>query len=226
MKKITSIILVLTLMLSALVLASCGEKETYSITHSADTIKGNIATIGASTGYSITLRFTSDGVSEDLTFAKKGPLYYVNDRAGNETYYDLGTDAMITYTKAAGAAEWTVKTDKYNEYYTKILARDTLDSMMTDYSNYLVYYAIKDLGTRTGFTFCKDEQINGRDCKKYEKTVEYGGEGADYTYWIDADGICVKYTIEASSGDKTSTFSVECYEYKTPYEITLPTVAQ
>ena len=226
MKKITSILLVLTLMLSAIALVSCGEKETYSINYNINTIKGDIATIGSSAGYSITLRFTSNGVPEDLTFAKKGSLYYVKDRAGNETYYDLGTDAQITYTKAAGATEWTVKTDKYNEYYTKILARDTLDLIMSDYSNYLVYYAIKDLGMRTGFTSCTDEQINGRNCKKYEKTVEYGGEGAEYTYWVDADGICVKHSIEATSEGKTSSFSVECYEYKTPYEITLPTVAQ
>ena len=226
MKKITSIILVLTLMLSALVFASCGDKTTYTIAYSADVVKGAIATTGASSGYSITLRFTSDGKSEDLTFAKKGSLYYVNDRAGNENYYDLGTDEMITYTKAAGATEWTVKTDKYNEYYTKVLARDTLDGMMSDYSNYLVYYAIKDLGIRTGFTSCTDEQINGRDCKKYEQAVEYNGEGAEYTYWVDADGICVKYSVDATVEGKTTSFSVECYEYKTPYEITLPTVAQ
>lgn len=227
MKKITSFILVFTLMLSALIFVGCGEKDTYTINHNINKIKEDIDNKGSSVGYAITIRLTTDGESEDITFAKKGFVYYVKDRDGKETYYDLGTDALQSYTKTADVAEWTFKSIKYSDKYTKIDARNDLDLTMDNYCNYLVYYAIKDIGMRTGFTSRTEEQINGRDCYKYNQKTEDKGIKVEHTYWIEKDsGICVRYALDTKVDGKTTSFSVECVDYTTPYEIVLPVTAQ
>ena len=225
MKKILSFVLILTLMIPTLLLAGCGAKETYTINHNIESIKENIEINGSSKGYSITLRFTTDGESEDITFAKKGFVYYVKDRDGKESYYDLGVDELLSYSKAADATEWTAKSTKYNDNYTKIDARDDLDLVMDNYSNYLVYYAIKDIGTRTGFTSCSEEEINGRKCLKYSQKTDDSGVKIEHTYWIEQEsGICIKYLLDTKLDGKTTSFSVECVDYTTPYEIVIPNV--
>lgn len=168
------------------------------------------------TDYSVTYRFTyyeeeSQTETLEISLARNENGCYVKTNDGTEFMYVKDGDGYAMCTK-----------DEETGAFVKIpgitLTEDDVDTTAESVLTYMMFYSTyaDDLNSDGSDTVC------GRDCDKYVLNASEWGTAANIEFYIDkATGVCLKYTVDVSSGEAEGGFDYECIAFSLE-DVTLP----
>lgn len=163
----------------------------------------------------------TDGGDEDFYIAmgvKDHVYYYLSD--SSETYFDLrSTTQCDEYSKENNV--WTKDIYYYGTIYTQAQMQQMMSAYSTGVMGWFGYYRAVQAGegTKTTTTFLN------RSCDKYTVSMNYYGAVYNQEVIIDkTTGICLKYSASASYGGEGGGLTIECTEFNTSWNYTLPQV--
>ena len=237
-RRFPLVMLLLALMLVvALTFTACGDgddsaegnDETSSgigSDYSVDLVAEKLDALRTEQGLCVKLHIvsTENGTVEeyDLVYAADGNVYYFMTQ-DDEVYLEFRESALTVYDKEDGAFKKTVMS--YGAGFTKEQAKTMADGYAAILSGYFGAYRayISDV---PGMTVAKSAAtVAGRACDKYTFTATVPDAKASIEICIDrATGACLKLFGSASAADGSSSGSVECTQFTTPYTVTLPDV--
>lgn len=194
--------------------------------YSVDLIAEKLDALRTEQGLCVKLHIvsTENGTVEeyDLVYAADGNVYYFMTQ-DDEVYLEFRESALTVYDKEDGAFKKTVMS--YGAGFTKEQAKTMADGYAAILSGYFGAYRayISDV---PGMTVAKSAAtVAGRACDKYTFTATVPDAKASIEICIDrATGACLKLFGSASAADGSSSGSVECTQFTTPYTVTLPDV--
>ncbi|MBO4534991.1 MAG: hypothetical protein J5755_03530, partial [Clostridia bacterium] len=165
-----------------------------------------------------------------VTLAAKGDIYYVAV-GDDECFYDASaSDHMDYYEKRNAEAEWEKHTMPYSTYYTREQAIDNMKAYIEANSVWMSYYDVFD--TSLAEATKTSASLLGRSCDKYTFTAAaLTGQGlnmvtARYECYVDKQtSICLKWHYEAIADGESASWSMECTEFNTNPNLTLPQVS-
>lgn len=195
--------------------------------YSVDLIAERLDALRAENGLYVQLHVSSteNGTVEeyDVVYAAKGNLYYFMTK-DDEVYLEFGDTALTVYDKEDGAFKKTVM--NYGAGFTKEQAKTMADGYFAALGGYFGAYQAYTSGV-PGMTTVKTETtVAGRACDKYAFTATVPDATASIEICIDrATGACLRFSGSASAADGSSSGSVECTQFTTPYTVTLPDVS-
>lgn len=164
-----------------------------------------------------------------VSIGAKGNIYYVASGA-EETYYDAGNDTgIVFYSKQSADEEWQKTVMKYSADYTKEDATEAMQAVIGTYSGWLTYYdsftSSMDGVTKSTAT------VAGRSCDKFTfSAAALTGKGinmarASYECCVDkSSAVCLKWHYSVTADGESHTWTMECTQFNTNPDLTLPTV--
>jgi outer membrane lipoprotein-sorting protein len=168
------------------------------------------------TDYSVTYRFTTfedESRSEnfEISLARNEDGCYVKTNDGSEFMYVKDGDGYAMCVK-----------DEDTGVFTKIAGVTlTEDDVNTTAGAVLTYMSFYD-------TYASDlksdgsETICGRECDKYSFDATTIGTAGSVEYCIDKEtGVCLKYTVNITTGEEAGSFNYECIAFSLE-DVTLP----
>ena len=203
--------------------------------YDASTVNAQLIAFQNANGYII--RYESTGTQTDMgaytnvSIGAKGNLYYIADE-NYEVYYDLSDENNFVQYSRENDGEWTKETTPYNEYFSKATMKATVDSSFASHSGWLTYYEnfTSSFGSDTTKTTAT---VAGRSCDKFSfSAAALTGVGlsmarASYSCYVDkSTSICLKWEYSATVDGKTESWGLECKEFNTNPDFTLPTVSE
>ena len=161
----------------------------------------------------------SDDTEEILEYGANKDLYYYNV-GYSEIVVDLSDKTkMVSYDKEEDG--WYKTELVYAELgMTEADAKEMMESYFLAISGYMtMYQAYEGMKmTKTSGT------VAGRSCDKYSQKDATIGAAVSYSFYIDkATGICLKWEVSGVSTEGSGSASFECLEFKTSYNVTVPT---
>ena len=172
-------------------------------------------------GFFIKYEYQSSDEDETtvVAYGAKGDVYYLISNT-DEVIMDLSSDTgMSMYQKIDG--EWNGTTVPYSDYFTKENGKTLADTYALLAKDLCSMY---DSVTEEDFVKTSDT-IAGRSCDKYT-TVVTDGILMKHTICVDKEtGVCLKWEVEAVTTSGSSFARFECKEFKTNYDIAIPTVS-
>ena len=234
-KKISIIAMVVVLIVClAVFFTACGKNggddsgdaSTINISndYNYEQIEQKVNELAGANGVYVKIHVTesdTDGGDEDFYVAMgvKNHVYYFLGES-TEGYFDLSNETQfIEYAKDNNV--WTKDIYYYNSTYTQNRAKQMMSAYSTSVLGWFGYYRAVQAGegTKTTTTFLN------RSCDKYTVSMNYYGAVYNQEVIIDkATGICLKYSASASYGGEGGGISIECTEFNTSWNYTLPTV--
>ena len=163
----------------------------------------------------------TDGGDEDFYIAMgvKGDVYYYLSKV-SESYFDLRSETQCDeYSKEDNV--WTKDIYYYGTYYTQAQMKQLMAGQSAGVMGWFGYYRAVQAGegTKTTTTFLN------RSCDKYTVSMNYYGAVYNQEVIIDkTTGICLKYSASASYGGEGGGLTIECTEFNTSWNYTLPQV--
>ena len=235
MKKRFGIIsmIVVLLVCFAVCFTACGSKDKGngdSINIADDynyaQIEAKINEMAGTNGVFVKVRVSSSSSGEAdetyyVAFGVKNHIYYYLTET-SEAYYDLSDNTKgVVYEKNA-AGTWDKDIYYYGTYYTKENMDAYANALSTGVFGWLGYYHYLGAGEGTK----SDTTFLNRSCTKYSISTNYVGYGASYSQEVIIDketGACLKYAASASAGGESGSVSIECTEFNTSWNPTIPT---
>ena len=235
MKKRFGIIsmIVVLLVCFAVCFTACGSKDKGngdSINIADDynyaQIEAKINEMAGTNGVFVKVRVSSSSSGEaDETYyvafgVKNHIYYYITETA--EAIYDLSDNTKgVVYEKNA-AGTWDKDIYYYGTYFTKENMDAYANALSTGVFGWLGYYHYLGAGEGTK----SDTTFLNRSCTKYSISTNYVGYGASYSQEVIIDketGACLKYAASASAGGESGSVSIECTEFNTSWNPSIPT---
>lgn len=235
MKKRFGIIsmIVVLLVCFAVCFTACGSKDKGngdSINIADDynyaQIEAKINEMAGTNGVFVKVRVSSSSSGEAdetyyVAFGVKNHIYYYITET-TEAIYDLSDNTKgVVYEKNATGA-WDKDIYYYGTYFTKENMDAYANALSTGVFGWLGYYHYLGAGEGTK----SDTTFLNRSCTKYSISTNYVGYGASYSQEVIIDketGACLKYAASASAGGESGSVSIECTEFNTSWNPTIPT---
>ena len=194
-----------------------GVKEDYDTKE----IDNKLDALRLQNGFFIKYEYAAKEEEEAITIAygAKGNVYYFAV-ATDEAIIDLSDDSrMVTYETYYG--KWSSSVIDYSDDFSKEMGKSLTDTYAVLAKNLCSMY---DSVTEGDFVKTADT-VAGRACDKYT-TVLTDGVLLKHIICVDkATGVCLKWEVEAVSASGSSFARFECKEFKTNYDIAIPTVS-
>lgn len=203
-----------------------GEKE--KLTYTGESVQASLDGMRDGGGYFIRMEITSydsEGQTEVSSVAAgaNGDIYHFIHEGGDEYIYDLSKDTeYVLYSKYEGEQKWYKNVYVYDEYMTRETAESMVQIASFSTMTFLTFYS-----TYEGEDFYNmgTAAVAGKTCAKYKYSFEFFTLKYETTYYIEkSTGLCLKYEVSASAlGQGSVSVTFECKEYRTSYNIAIPT---
>ena len=235
MKKRFGIIsmIVVLLVCFAVCFTACGSKDKGngdSINIADDynyaQIEAKINEMAGTNGVFVKVRVSSSSSGEAdetyyVAFGVNNHIYYYKTET-TEAIYDLSDNTKGVVYEKNDAGTW----DKDIYYYGTSFTKENMDAyanaLSTGVFGWLGYYHYLGAGEGTK----SDTTFLNRSCTKYSISTNYVGYGASYSQEVIIDketGACLKYAASATAGGESGSVSIECTEFNTSWNPSIPT---
>ena len=194
--------------------------------HKAEDVTNIVKTLKDDKGFYIKYKAKSESSedygetsAETIAFGANKDIYYYAFGSEEHIFDASDKTKLVSYEKQEDG--WTKEELVYAELgMSEEDGSQMMESYFLSVSIYMTMYQAYEATQMIKTT----ATIAGRSCDKYTTAAATLGAAYSFSMYIDkATGICLKWEAAGSSVEGSGSASFECLDFKTSYNITIPT---